>query len=534
MSYTQEALDQHLELMGDPSTEEIAWLQSIISIKKARVYVKNPADAPLGARLQEGAHGGHYYETEVRQPAQQEAPKEKRSLDALNPRIYDNYDKLLHFETGKEVLVPYMHNTEKAPDMGGRFGQDIEPQGKYVILDEMGMNETVVPPGWKKSAQILYNPLVLDWKDWKQRLSSFYGNLTGKNLSDALKAEGFDGIVTIDGQNVSEIVLLKPRIESYEELKATPYYKGSTEIQNDITKLSDKYDVFDVNAARILVSVNDLPTDIGNKVLECADSFKFSSLKSDKPVIKFLGKTYIKEFNWQDRDGKEHTSSYGGTANYVSNEIHIYDDYEMEGILHHEVGHFVYKRIMSSVDAIPDPSIKSIVDIDSVDDYRKMVEILKNHNVLISSENIEKILDDINYVRELGLMEDMHTNNLTYYDKGYGALYGILHRLKENRALDITPFEEKQWKKYRTLMKQELKSNNLRNEWYDIWKTEGYSIKEYANRNNSETFAEFYQTVDRILRYSEDSKRVKLIQLAANHPLKWAFFKKHVVGKWLK
>jgi len=383
------------------------WLNES-NIQKAKVYVKNPAEAPPGAKLQEGKHGGHYYETEASQ-TKPEAPKENQS-------------------------------------------DIIEPQ----------------------------------------------------------------------------------KIQTYDELKATPYYKGSTEIYNDITKLSDKYDVFDMNAARILVSANDLPTDIGNKVIECSESFKYSSLKSDKPVIKFLGKTYIREFNWKDREGKDHTSTYGGCADYVSNEIHIYDDYEMAGIIHHEVGHFVYKQMMSSVDAIPDPSIKGIADIDSVDDYRKMVEILKTHKVLISSENIEKILDDINYARELGLMVDMHTNALTYYDKGYGALYGILHRLKENRDLNITLFEEKQWKKYRMLMKQEFKSNTLRNEWLDIWQTEGYQSKEYANRNNGETFAEFYQTVDRILRYSDDAKRASLTQLAANHPLKWSFFKKYVVRKWLK
>jgi hypothetical protein len=521
MTYTQNDVMQFIELMGEP-------------IKKARVYVKNPSDVPQGIRVQTGKHGGHYYETEASQ-AQPEAPKEKRNLDALNPRIYDNYDKMLHFETGKEVLVYYLHNTEKAPDMGSRFGQDIEPSGKYVINNEYGPSAGEPPKGFVSSVEVLHSPLVLDWKDWKKRLSSFYGNKTKKDLSDALIADGFDSIVTIDGENVSEMVLLKPKIQTYDELKATKHFKGSTDMYNDATQSHERYDVFKFDDVDIRVKSDDLPTNIAKRVIECADSFKYSSLKADnRPIIKFLGKTHIREFDWKDREGKDHTSTYGGTANYITNDISIYDDYSVDDIIYHEVGHFVYKRLMSAVDAKPDAPIKGLAYLSDINDYYKMIDILRTHDVPISAENIEKILDDIDYVRQLGLMEDMHNNNLKYYDRGYSALSGLHARLKDGYGPDITPFDEKQWKKYRTLRKAEHKSNTLRNEWYDIWQTEGYRSKEYANRNNSETFAEFYQTVDRVLRYNDDIKQQYLTRLAGNHPLKMAFFKKYVVGKFLK
>src|SRR5208337_4156198 len=37
------------------------------------------------------------------------------------------------FETGKPVSFRYVHNTDKAPKLGARYGQDIEPAGYYVL-----------------------------------------------------------------------------------------------------------------------------------------------------------------------------------------------------------------------------------------------------------------------------------------------------------------------------------------------------------------------------------------------------------------
>lgn len=523
--------EEFIDLMGEPSEEEIAWLKSILdqSIQKARVYVKNPSQVPAGHKVGRGARGGFYYETEERAAAEAK-PHEKRNIAALNPRIYDNYDKLLHFETGKEVLLSYLRNTEKAPDMGSRFGQDIEPAGRYVIVDELGQD---APPGWEKKAQILYNPLVLDWKDWKQRLSSFYNGATGKKLSAALMEDGFDSIVTIDGQNVSEIVLLKPKVSSYDELKTTKNYKGTMTVRNE--KNQDvEHDIFQFDNVNIEVPTNDIPDSAHLKVLECSEAFKYSSLKNP-PIVRFLGKSHHEKFKWQDRDGQPHESEYGGTADYGNDEIAIYDNFALYGILHHEVGHFVYKRLMDNIQAIPDATIRGLTHIDDLKDYNKTIEVLRNHNVPMNVETIDKILNDINYAQSLDILPDLHVAGLQYYDKAYSCLSGIHDRLLEGYMPELSDFETKQWIKFKTLHNAELKSQDLRNQWLEIWQKEGYQGKEYANRNNDETFAEFYQTLDQRLRNPDAFlNREKMEQLQRDHPLKYAFFKKYVLKRWLK
>lgn len=116
------------------------------------------------------------------------------------------------FETGKAVSFTFMHNTSKSPNMGSRFGQDIEPSGQYVIQKDPN---TPTLQGWKDGKMTFKNPLVIKWSsddnnyDWKQKLSSATGGLKGKELSNNLKSKGYDGIVTIDHGHTSEIVNLQ-------------------------------------------------------------------------------------------------------------------------------------------------------------------------------------------------------------------------------------------------------------------------------------------------------------------------------------
>ncbi|MEK7500059.1 MAG: F0F1 ATP synthase subunit alpha, partial [Patescibacteria group bacterium] len=49
---------------------------------------------------------------------------------------------------------------------------------------------------------------------------------------------------------------------------------------------------------------------------------------------------------------------------------------------------------------------------------QKMVEILQAHNVKIDNPTLTAILDNIDYARNLGIVEDMHNNELRYYDEG--------------------------------------------------------------------------------------------------------------------
>jgi hypothetical protein len=121
----------------------------------------------------------------------------------------------IEFTTGKPVRFPYIHNTERSPRMGPRFGQDLEPHGRYIQYhsnpDPAGLPKNMV------SGEIEFkNPLVIAHapddiygpQGWKARLSRAHGGLTGKRLSQALARAGHDGIVTVDPRHrvSSEIV----------------------------------------------------------------------------------------------------------------------------------------------------------------------------------------------------------------------------------------------------------------------------------------------------------------------------------------
>ena len=115
----------------------------------------------------------------------------------------------IEFETGKPVTFPYLHNTQKSPNMGSRYGQDIEPHGMYITRDEMGWEPQA---GYENGNITFNNPLVLQFEDtnqWKQELQNTTGK-KGKPLSRFLAKKGYDGIVTVDAKgNTWEIVSLQ-------------------------------------------------------------------------------------------------------------------------------------------------------------------------------------------------------------------------------------------------------------------------------------------------------------------------------------
>ena len=127
------------------------------------------------------------------------------------------------FVTGKPVQFEFLHNTESAPDMGSQFGQDIEPAGRYLLEKDVS---GPAPPNWETGEISFENPLVIehgDTRDWKKRLSATYEGKTGQELSDAVRADGHDGIVTIDSRagHTSEIVDLKAQLPDFaDEVKA--------------------------------------------------------------------------------------------------------------------------------------------------------------------------------------------------------------------------------------------------------------------------------------------------------------------------
>ncbi len=114
----------------------------------------------------------------------------------------------IEFTTGKPVTFEFIRNTEKAPNMGSTYGQDIEPAGKFMQQREQVFD---LPPGMISGEVTFKSPLVIehgDTREWKKALTANYGGKTGKNLSKAILADGFDGIVTVNskGGYASEIV----------------------------------------------------------------------------------------------------------------------------------------------------------------------------------------------------------------------------------------------------------------------------------------------------------------------------------------
>lgn len=106
------------------------------------------------------------------------------------------------FQTGQSVTFDFRHDTASAtkmfgiPQAGDRFQRDLEPSGRYIT--EVDDATKVDTSGTVISGTITFdNPLVIDSTNWKQELSDFY-NATGKNLSQALIAAGYDGVVTVD------------------------------------------------------------------------------------------------------------------------------------------------------------------------------------------------------------------------------------------------------------------------------------------------------------------------------------------------
>lgn len=119
------------------------------------------------------------------------------------------------FKTGKAITFEYIRNIQKAPDMGKRFQQNIEPAGRFMQTKP----RTFKPMANMESGEVTFeNPLVIEFNtgtektaydenNWKARLSKAFDNKTGAELSKAIIDAGYDGIITI-GQHgeTSEIV----------------------------------------------------------------------------------------------------------------------------------------------------------------------------------------------------------------------------------------------------------------------------------------------------------------------------------------
>ena len=130
-------------------------------------------------------------------------------------RVRSALNELGYGRTPNQSLnsIPFIHNTDPNTLKGsGKFGTSIEPAGQYVSpTDKL---RTDFPENFIAGEKEFSKPLVINFGDgydkpnnWKNRLSAEYDNKTGIDLTNALRADGYDGIVTVDeGGNLSEMV----------------------------------------------------------------------------------------------------------------------------------------------------------------------------------------------------------------------------------------------------------------------------------------------------------------------------------------
>ena len=98
----------------------------------------------------------------------------------------------------EQLELPIMKNMESAPNMGSRFGQDVEPSGTYVSHDDR-KNKTPID-NYKFGKAVFNNPLIIDITDdtiinYKNELSQQY-KAKGKGLTKKLMTKGYDGLIT--------------------------------------------------------------------------------------------------------------------------------------------------------------------------------------------------------------------------------------------------------------------------------------------------------------------------------------------------
>lgn len=124
-----------------------------------------------------------------------------RRIDDLSPAEATEYG--VYFATAEPVTFHYVRNTERAPNFGSRFQQNIEPAGRYLLHGE----KRKPPRGWEQGDVTFRRPLVILFSEggavygpgsWKARLHRHYDR-RGRALSRAIRRDGYDGVVTVDG-----------------------------------------------------------------------------------------------------------------------------------------------------------------------------------------------------------------------------------------------------------------------------------------------------------------------------------------------
>lgn len=128
--------------------------------------------------------------------------------------VGDDFD-LFDDEYGRDhrtssVDFPYLRNNNGMRHIPG-FDQSVEPWGRYMSHDT-DIHHLPLESGWERGTVSFSNPLFIphEYGAWKQTLADQYGS-TGRQLSEKLMADGYDGVVTHDKYGIGEIVDVRPK-----------------------------------------------------------------------------------------------------------------------------------------------------------------------------------------------------------------------------------------------------------------------------------------------------------------------------------
>ena len=164
-------------------------------------------------------------------------PAEKAVVEEVTVKKKDEV------QTGKPLKIQYNKNPKKAPAMASEFGQDVEASGDYVTQKVSDFT----PEGFETGVVESKNPLVIDITDdtqilYKNELSQKYDGKVGEELSEAIRQDGYDAIVTkYDDGSTGEIVLLKGQRDAIQETSTETTEKTTEEsIPEPVKKVTKK------------------------------------------------------------------------------------------------------------------------------------------------------------------------------------------------------------------------------------------------------------------------------------------------------
>lgn len=142
--------------------------------------------------------------TSVNEPAPSSTPEPTPDITAAHPG-----------QPGAPIEFSFLRNPVSSQQYATNqdFAQNVEPAGRYMSEHAPG---SPVPDGWETGTVSFARPLHIAWgpesasytdpANWKQRLTTHYKGKTGLALSKALRADGYDAIITTSKYGTEEVI----------------------------------------------------------------------------------------------------------------------------------------------------------------------------------------------------------------------------------------------------------------------------------------------------------------------------------------